>query len=110
MKRLDVQRCSRLYNFLNKIKSASSPSIYKGLKRLSQMSQTGIELLRILTNRIESGIVPPLLIVVQDLYNYYSFALGTNSIFKTIPIPSANRFNKFKEGFLVPFSNLLISA
>lgn len=35
------------------------------------MPQTGIELLRTLKNRIERGIVPPLLTVVQDLYNFF---------------------------------------
>ena len=40
---------------------------------------------------------------------FYDF-FGTNSIFRVIPIPSAKRFNKLTEGFLVPFSSLLISA
>ncbi len=35
------------------------------------MPQTGIELLRTLKNCIERGSVPPLLTVVQDLYNFF---------------------------------------
>ena len=42
-------------------------------------------------------------------YNH-TFCLGTNSILRTIPIPSANLLSKLTEGFRVPFSSLLISA
>ena len=42
-------------------------------------------------------------------YNH-AFCLGTNSILRAIPIPSANLLSKLTEGFLVPFSSLLISA
>lgn len=35
------------------------------------MPATGIELLRTLKNCIERGSVPPLLTVVQDLYNFF---------------------------------------
>ena len=45
------------------------------------------------------------------LFSYnHAFCLGTNSILRAIPIPSANLLSKLTEGFLVPFSSLLISA
>lgn len=47
---------------------------------------------------------------LHDVIIPYVLCLGTNSILRAIPIPSANRFNRFTEGFLVPFSSLLISA
>lgn len=41
---------------------------------------------------------------------YFVTCFGTKVTFKSIPIPSASRFNNLRDGFLVPFSNLLISA
>lgn len=45
------------------------------------MPQTGIELLWTQKNRIEMRIVPSLLIVVQDLYNFF---VQTESTFHTV--------------------------
>ena len=54
----------------------------------------------------------PCYLFLLSFLSYLTFAglLGTNSNFKVIPIPSANRFNNLRDGFLVPFSSLLISA
>ena len=44
------------------------------------------------------------------VFHQCAFCFGTNSILSVMSMPSANLFNKLIDGFLVPFSNLLMSA